>query len=380
MILHLLIDSKFTDYAIDQFEAAAPGNNNFVVFIPNENYKCIHIKQNHKIDLVPNNSPEFDKLIDNLHIYKAIITHGLFLDQQENVILKTPLHVKKAWVFWGAEFYNRLEYERKYLGNHSRRIYELHLFKQRIKSYLSLLFFKEKYKFSYQVNKETFALIDYCLTDISEDYEIVKNKLNCKFESVWYNYYSIEHTIGNLKNEMVSSNNIFIGNSSTITNNHLEIFNILKDFNLKNRKIIVPLNYGDMYYRKIILKKGIKDFGDTFSPILELLQLEDYNKLLLTSSIFIMNHYRPQAMGNIITALWLGGRVYLSKKNVLYNYFKRLGCNIYSIEDNLKPGNKESLEKLHFDEVMHNREILTKEYGNENVMSKVEDLVKVLLS
>ena len=33
MILHLLDDNKFADYAISQFEEAAPGGNVFAVFV-----------------------------------------------------------------------------------------------------------------------------------------------------------------------------------------------------------------------------------------------------------------------------------------------------------------------------------------------------------
>ena len=41
-----------------------------------------------------------------------------------------------------------------------------------------------------------------------------------------------------------SGNKILVGNSGNESNNHIDIYYKLKDFNLKERKVISPLSYG----------------------------------------------------------------------------------------------------------------------------------------
>ena len=90
----------------------------------------------------------------------------------------------------------------------------------------------------------------------------------------------------------------------------------------------------------------------------------------------IMNHYIPQAQGNILVGLWLGMRVYMSEKSLSYKFFKRLGCIVYSFESEFKIF---GLSKLSEDQKNTNREILSQWYNNEHTMSGVKNIVVTLL-
>lgn len=92
----------------------------------------------------------------------------------------------------------------------------------------------------------------------------------------------------------------------------------------------------------------------------------------------IMAHYYPQAQGNIITGLWLGMKVYLSNKNMTYHYFKRIGCYVYSIENDLKRSNKELYEPETEEKIRHNRQILSYWYSKENMKKRNSELVNLL--
>lgn len=83
-------------------------------------------------------------------------------------------------------------------------------------------------------------------------------------------------------------------------------------------------------------------------------------------------------MGNIITALWLGSKVFLSKKSTTYSCLKRLGIKMYSIEDDLNPGWKDALLPLSIEEREHNRRILMQEYGKENMHPRIAKVVEEL--
>ena len=158
----------------------------------------------------------------------------------------------------------------------------------------------------------------------------------------------------------------------------MEAFFALKKLQINEQKIIVPLSYGNKWYARRIDNKGRILFGHNFQAMLEFLERGEYNQILRSCSVVIMNQYRHQGMGNIITALWLGARVYLSKKATTYAYFKRLGVYIFSVEDDLKPSNKQVLEALPTDLVVKNREILFHEYGRENMLRKVKELINEL--
>ena len=90
-------------------------------------------------------------------------------------------------------------------------------------------------------------------------------------------------------------NNILVGNSAHPENNHLDIAYKLKTINLSNRKIIVPLSYGDNKYKKIILKKYKNIFGNKFKPLLDFISIKDYLNILKSCNICIMGHLRQQA-------------------------------------------------------------------------------------
>lgn len=378
MILHLLDDDKFADYAIEQFSSISQEQNKFIVFVPDRKDKIINIINHNQIEPIACRSNEFSVLCRNLGDYKAIITHNLFTPEKEQIIASAPEQVKTAWVFWGGELYSRREFIGKYLGKQTTLLHLQYRFKQTIKRILFPVLKGKKYLPSFEPSKEIFKKLDYCLSDINEDFEMAGKLFKSKFKHLWYNYYSIEETVGSLWNATITGNNILLGNSATLTNNHLEAFQLIKKLELKGRKIITPLSYGDKPYLNTFLHFGRKQLGEHFEPLLDFMEREEYNRKLLSCSIVIMNHYRPQALGNIITTLWLGAKVYLSERNLIYSYLKRLGVHIYSVEADLKPSNKLALEPLHPDKVAANRAVLLAEYGKETVLNRVRELVNTL--
>lgn len=370
MILHLLSDDKFADYAIKQF-LATDTKSEFILVVPIKEYKVQRIVAIEKIKILKYQSEEYNKLLKSLHNFKAIVSHGLFEKWQEEIIKSSNTKTKIAWVFWGGEIYGRPEYIKKFFSKRSKALLYLRLLVNKLNNKAS------EYQ-SFYAEVETFKRIDYCLTDVHEDFKYVKEHINPIIKELWYNYYSIEETIGDLKDKVINGKNILIGNSSTLENNHLDAFSKLKQFDLSNRNVIVPLSYGQIWLRRFLLKQGNRVFKDSFYPLVDFLSLEEYNKKILSCSIVIMPHYRPQAMGNLLTAFWLGSKVYMSKKSMLYDYFKRLSVHVFSIEDDLVKSNMDALEPLSPDLHKHNQNILIQEYGKENMKIRINKLVEEL--
>ena len=112
-------------------------------------------------------------------------------------------------------------------------------------------------------------------------------------------------------------------------------------------------------------------------PLVYYMPRSEYNTVLLSCSTMVQPHYRPQAQGNIITGLWLGMCVYLSEKSFAYQYFKRIGIQVYSIERDLRNGFLYSPER-DWKTIERNRSVLRYWYGEKEMKSRNMELVSVL--
>jgi len=380
MILHLLSDDKFTDYAIKQFSRLAPVQNEFVILSWRDDAFLEYVKNKDQVIVIREDSEAVTSLCQNIQKYTAVITHNLSTRSKERTIEEAAHQkIKTAWVFWGFEFYGIKKLQRHYLGKKTSPVYMKHQLKRNLKNLKARFFNGVVDKGHYEVPAEVFQKIDYCLTDLKEDYVVAKSHFHSDFDLLWYNYYSIEETLGSLHDKRVNDNNILVGNSASFSNNHLDVFDKLEKFDLQGRQIIAPLSYGNTWYARQIAKKGARIFGGKFQPLMTFMDISDYNRILRSCSIVIMNQYRHQGMGNIITALWLGAKVYLSLRSTTYKYFKRLGAHVFSVEEGLTPKNQKVLASLPDDLVLENRNILMKEYGREIMDKRIRHLIKTLL-
>lgn len=369
MILHLLFDDKFGEYAVRQFS----GDNmlsEFVIVTHSGAPDCSHKFE--RVNVIFEDKEDFQSLLHRLGEYNAIVLHGLFYPWQESVLRAVPEHVKVAWVFWGGDIYGRRDIADNYLSTSSKRLRQ----KQNIKRFIKGIKAPTKFEMPYDLLRR----VDYCLTDIPEDFVFVKRYLDSGIKELWYNYYSVEETIGNLINAEHSGENILLGNSSSLECNHIDGMRQLKKLRLGSSKIVTPLSYGEPWIRRVMLKKGRHMFGDHFLPLISFIPRPDYNRIVQSCSVAVMPHYRPQAFGNILTALWLGARVYLSNRNPLLPFFKRIGTVIFSLEDDLTPDNPASLSPLPVGQMEQNRNVIASIYGRDAMHQKNLEIVKVLNS
>lgn len=124
------------------------------------------------------------------------------------------------------------------------------------------------------------------------------------------------------------------GNSASATNNHVELFRKIRDqVDLSERKIIVPLSYGDICYRDKVIVDGKKILGNAFMPLVDFMPIGEYHKIISSCQFVVMNHLRQQALGNICSGLLAGAKIYLNNKNPLMNWFENKGAYIGCIDD-----------------------------------------------
>ena len=263
---------------------------------------------------------------------KKIILHGLYNESLNKLLVFNPWVFKKCyWVMWGGDFY-----------------------------------FPEEQSF---FQKLVIKNIRNFITYIKGDYDLVKKwySANGKFHMcLMYpsNLYK-EYPIENKKSEII---NLQIGNSATSTNNHLEIFEKLKKYRSKNIKLYAPLSYGDKDYANKIVKIGKDIFGDKFIPITTFMPFEKYLEFLAKIDIAIFNHNRQQAMGNIITHLGLGKKVYLRSDITSWELFKELGIIIFDIKEDLSLTHLDSMSRI------KNIQIIKKFFSKKNLKNQLKNI------
>lgn len=368
MILHLVTDEKFTDYAITHF-MAEPATSVFVL-VQRYNLPITHVKQKDQVRIIRYGSDDYKMLLTSLDQYACVFSHGLFEKWQEEVILHTPSSVKVAWMFWGGEVYGLPHLHNQFLSPSAKCLLALKSLMYRFRG-------KQLTEEISSVTQDTFNRINYCITDSREEFEYMNKHLGTNMQHIWYNYYSIEETVGALQAQTVNDMHILLGNSATFECNHLMAMRQLLRIGLMPaQQVILPLSYGDSWLRERLLQLGPHILRKHFRALTDYMPRDEYNQIMCSCGIVIMPHYRPQAFGNILTALWLGAKVFVSKKSISYPIFARLGLHVYTIEDDLT---KEAISTpLSVELQQHNRSVLLAEYGAEAVDVRITNLIKLL--
>lgn len=171
---------------------------------------------------------------------------------------------------------------------------------------------------------------------LQEDFEVIKKVYTTKaiYTKIIYplpvDFLMLEKVLNEEKAKKNSTKIILAGNSADPSNNHLELFSFLEKYKDEDLKIICPLSYGpDKDYTNQILKEGQRIFGDKFKPLTQFLNPIEYSKILLDVDVTVMNHRRQQGLGNLISILWLGKKVFVRSDTTSYSYFKSEGIAVW---------------------------------------------------
>jgi len=362
--LHICIDEKFIDSANDTFEKSFPEANIFYISLQ-KGAKLRYVSENINTKVIEKDN-YIDVVVNSINNYDIVVLHGLN-ELQALVVNRLPDNIKTLWLLWGSELSENpyLCKQNNIIGKLTyRKFYKHILFKKICRPFYYIL--KGK-KDPYKEIAKAAKRINYFGDVSTEHYNfcIQKGIFNAKF--VRFSYYPIEFIFQGLSDLKITNSNILIGNSATLSCNHLEVFSLLSKISWKSKEIIIPLSYGDEFYVKRIVKEGKKLFGNSFFPIVQFMPLQEYNKILQQCGIVIMNHYRAQAFGNIVASLWLGAKVFLNEQNLIYLYLIRIGVHVFSLDEDISDQN--GFELLSEDMVKHNRFILQQELSEHRLIN-----------
>lgn len=364
--LHFFRDEKVVETFISLFERVFPGENLYIVISSRKSF--VHVVGKDNVLLLGVKSSELKKIIEQINCFKQIVLHSIWSELDS--LLESVVHPSISWIIWGADLYETLLYRKGYeLYEDEDEIYRVRanywpvpLYKLLVKIRDSLLFNK-RYK---TLKKITFIYAEWCDYDLFvyyyPEFAGVKHK--------YMYYYPIDDILSNfIINKECFGENIWVNNCSGINGNHVCIFKKLKNLYVTN-KVIVPLSYGDDRYAKYILEEGRIILGSGFYELVKFLPKEEYYSLFLSSNVFLFGHFRQCAFGNILIAFYLGGKVFLFKKNPLYDYFKIMGLHVYTIDDDLEKC--EFSVPLEAEKRMKNRQVIACHFSTERLLHLFE--------
>ena len=363
MILHLVHDEKIINRTIDVFNSVFPGKNIFVVFT-NTELKLVN-KSDNVFVLTEFNPSQY--------VFTSVVIHYLNSKKIKFINEFIDKKVPVFWIIWGADLYNDIlsqcgfeMFDKTSTYFKSLRVpvfkkWHRHIKnKNRAKRYIN--FIKNK--------------VQYLVTDTTEiDYDLLTSYVPKLKTIPWkdFFYYPIDVILGTeLADKWVEGTNIQIGNSASITNNHEYVMRYLRQINVGERDIYVPLSYaGNAENTACVIRNGKHLFGNNFKPLTDFLPLNEYTRLMTSFNVALYGNWRQEAIGNIIISLYLGAKVFLPKQNPVTLWAEKHHLIVFELE---KISQEEFDSPLNKQEQEHNRQILIELYNKDRMVKLIEDL------
>lgn len=340
MILHIQSREKFTQPFIDYIEKNfSIKEHYFIVINKNTDQYDLNLDLNNVSEINSYNLKVF-KLIYFMYKSNKIFLHGLNSKIILILLFMQPWLLKKVFfIMWGADLYSYLKEKRTI----SQKIIEM-------------------------MRKTFFSKVGYFSYFVKEDYLLAKNWYNVKgkyIECIMYPSNTFKEF--KLEEKEIKNTVVLIGNSADTSNNHYYIFDKLLQYKDCNLLIYCPLSYGDEKYALEVIKKGKELFGNNFMPLVEFIPFNSYLRILSQVDIAIFAHDRQQALGNIISLLGFGKKIYIKKNISTWAIFEEKKIKIFDIEEF-------NIENLDEEEIKNNK-IKIKHFFSE--MKLKEDLENV---
>ena len=366
-ILHLISDHQVVERTLGVYEIVFPGCNDVLVF-QNGKEPFKRLKGNYEGKIVnKDNLKTIAKGYDYTNV-THVIAHYM-TKEKIDFVYYIPQSIPVCWEIYGADMYNQflapMGYELQYTD---ARQYESFRIKMMRKTGLLALVDSLFYGNSFGIRiireryfKRLIERIDsiaVCCTGDAKVLELYSGKKLKVFKA--FNY-SLKETLGDLINQpFFESNDILVGNSASLTNNHLYILKYIKGIGLSNSKIIIPLSYGGtIKYKEDVQNQFSKVFPGQVKYLMDYMPLYEYNKIFLQVGVMILSSWRQESIGTIFMGLFLGIKIYMSGRSPLYSSLKEEGFIINEIE---KATKEDFLNPLSMEQKEHNRNLLLKDY------------------
>lgn len=376
-IAHLVLDEKFIDIAIHNFELLSHVSNDFLCYCTAEPK---HIKQKLKIKLF-NQQEEIIRYISTQR-YNAVVLHSAFMSYKLLNQLEDSLKI--IWLTWGYDIF-----EATFLPSIFETPIKTVLYKPITRSYLNRFgqlrqYIKiewERWRSGETRNRLKFYnRVDYISTVTNYEFDLLKqNKRFKKAKHFTFQYIDADF-LASAQRMAINGNNILIGNSASETNNHMDVLQHLCNVGLSpKQKIILPLSYGASKDYVTKVKTFISQLNwhqpvlslDTFMP------LSEYTHIIQTCRYAIMGAIRQQAMGNIYMLLYQGCKIFFYKDSIAYQELKNNGFYVFAIEDITSSSLSHPLNEM---QTRHNLELIQNKLHYKQFISNLQTEIDFIIS
>jgi len=345
-VLHIIDDEKFIKFCHNTFEIDFLDN----YYLPSGEISLVFLKEN-KIELI------FVHYLKNAEV---------------EFFYNNEIKIPKVWMFWGADGFSLPLFYGNFLDSDSKRAYTAIQrnsgFAEYIKHKIKILF-KDHWNNSEAVKRKVAVInqMDYIVPIVPQDYDLLNEKYDFVPKRHHFNY--VTDLLGDINK--ANKGNIILGNSATISNNHLSVLKMINETDLGSRKVFIPLNYGDEKYKEYILDFIKRLNNKNIIPLNDFMPYKEYQSIISTCDIMIMNHHRQQALGNIILGLLSGCTIFMNEKSSLYSFLKCKSFEIKNINELSK------IPVLSLKEKEHNASLAKKVFGKETQLESVKELLNV---
>lgn len=334
--IHFHIDSTYTqetikfintNFSMEENIHIVTGNMKVLQFVRPNSFSNIHVVDIKKIK-------EIRRVKIILKKIKQDNTRCFYHYLSNDSIILTHLFglykIERNWIIWGADLYAYIDY-----NLYSQKTVSLMKDKRNKKSLLLNRIYRTiPYKIMLGVRREFLKSLNKILTWNKGDY-----KLACNNFLISPIHEEFLYDLGLEKGEFLDEFNnnskeklILVGNSGDPSNNHIDIYEALTQIK-GNFKVMSFLTYGDQDYIQRIIEIGYEILGEKFIPITDHMKREDYLNFIEKIDVVIMNHYRQQGVGNIVSLLLKGKKIYMNDFVTTFQYMTGNGVKVFSIKE-----------------------------------------------
>lgn len=315
-ILHIFPDDKFFD-SVSTFFDLIPNIRNEYVYLCSKDYQFKYIKLISKIKCIY----EYEEYTNFIKGTDADIIYLHSLNDWE-MFKYIPSNKKIIWWSWGYDIYEPTTFFTKPILNislYKKKTTELLKREQQLSAkFISLLKAPYYWYMKKVVNNRISKIlnrIDYYTPVLPIEYDLLMGRKDFHAKP-----FCLESGPGINRSLNFSyhenAETILIGNSYTPTNNHLDIFEIIKTINVGDRKILIPINYGSGYPLPPNDFKSKFTFNDNIIWLDKFIDYEEYVKLQTYVTHAIFGFLRQQGFGNIQICLSQGVKIFLYKTSL----------------------------------------------------------------
>ena len=380
-LLHIVPDDKFIDCAIDLFDSTSV-ENRYVCLVDSIPYAFRYVKNITRVECIKTEEAE---MLWNDFSVDMFCFHTLDYSKYQ-YLLSIPKTKKILWLSWGYDLYAQCQdcppvlnipcfkpLTQKYVGYKSWKTYIkewLHFILHLESSIRRLYKSKQSECRAIRLQRQVFERVDYISTVLPIEYDMLRKNTGTRAQYFPFQYSSRKKT-QDVPQMSKNADSILVGNSATMTNNHLDILSLLEQRGITN-VIQMPLSYGDKYYAGYLMQVT-ESSKMKINVISDFIEKGEYASFLTHCRALVLGCIRQQALGNIIMMLSQGGKVFLYKDSMDYQYLKKEGFVVFTIEQDLT--NENINAPLTESEIAINRKRIADLWSYENVLMRLNSFL-----